>query len=515
MHVTEETPVAVVASPSPARSQARQFVALLVIGAATSQALGLTLNMKSQFGANDISRWCTVWSLLERGTYAIDDCPWAVKTQDKVKKPDKLVPPEANAGFLKGLEYRIAPARWKQGEPTERFYSSKPPLLSTLIAGLLYPARALTGVPLDRTVTEKRLPRWVDKPVARKPGEVEHVLETPAEPVQWPASVFYFKSMIVLLNIVPMFAVLVLYARLLDRYAANDWAWFFCLVSAAWGTLLFSFQQTLNNHTIAAASAFFALYALIRIWDEGVRSPWAFVAAGFWGAFCACNELPAALFGLALFAFLLIRFPRLTLAYFVPAAVVPCAAFLVTQFIALGQFKPVYEEFGTKTYNFTGSYWNDPLELDWFNVHPEPKNVYLLHVTFGHHGLFSLTPIFLFSLIGALIVAFGRRRSPKLVAWLTLVLTAAMIAFWAWTPKARNYGGSTQGLRWVFWLTPFLLIVLPAGVNGAQERPWLRWLTLAALCVSVLSVGYALRTPWSHPWLLDALEHAKLYHLNR
>ena len=35
--------------------------------------------------ANDISRWCTVWSLLERGTYVIDECPWQVDTQDKIQ----------------------------------------------------------------------------------------------------------------------------------------------------------------------------------------------------------------------------------------------------------------------------------------------------------------------------------------------------------------------------------------------------------------------------------------------
>ena len=33
------------------------------------------------------------------------------------------------------------------------------------------------------------------------------------------------------------------------------------LFAAAWGTLLFTFDQTLNNHTVAAYSAFFAMYA--------------------------------------------------------------------------------------------------------------------------------------------------------------------------------------------------------------------------------------------------------------
>src|SRR3954465_1528565 len=95
------------------RSQARQFVALIVITTATAQALGLTLKSPTQLGANDISRWCTVWSLLERGTYAIDDCPWQDKTQDKVLKPDKLAAPGAGASAVQRLEYAIAPRAWK------------------------------------------------------------------------------------------------------------------------------------------------------------------------------------------------------------------------------------------------------------------------------------------------------------------------------------------------------------------------------------------------------------------
>ena len=40
----------------------------LIIIAATALALGHALRQPTQMGANDISRWCTVWSLLERGT---------------------------------------------------------------------------------------------------------------------------------------------------------------------------------------------------------------------------------------------------------------------------------------------------------------------------------------------------------------------------------------------------------------------------------------------------------------
>jgi len=499
---------------TPGRSQVRKFIALIVITTATAQALGLTLKSPTQLGPNDISRWSTVWSLLERGSFAIDDCPWADKTQDKVLKPDKLAEPTAKSSLLHKVEYAIAPRAWKTGEATEHFYSSKPPLLPTLMAGLLYPARTILGVPLDKVVEQKRLPRWVEKVDEGPPRRVEHVLETPKEPAKWPVFVFYFKPLVVLFNVVPLWLFLVLYTRLLDRYATNDWAWFLSLFGGAWGSLLFAFDQTLNNHTIAASSAFFAIYALIRIWDEEARSAWWFAVAGFFAAFTACNELPAALFGVLVFLMLLIRFPKSTAISFVPAAAIPCIAFLATQYIAFGQFTPVYEEFGTKSYQYEGSYWNTPLEMDWFNLHPEPYPVYFFHMTFGHHGVFSLTPLFLFAALGMVRSLFTRDRL-RALAWLTLVLSTALFAAYLVNPKARNYGGSTQGLRWLFWLIPFWLVFLPKGVEGGQDRRWVRVLSLAALAISVFSVGYALRAPWSHPWVLDMMEHLNLYSLKR
>ncbi len=517
------------------RPEPRRFLALIIISAATAMALGLTLKTPTQLGANDISRWCTVWSLLERGSYAIDDCPWQYQTQDKVKKPDKLAAPGSDP--IKKIEYAMAPQRWRVGEPVEHFYSSKPPLLPTLMAGLLYPIRKATRVPLDKVIEQPRLERWNETNVEGQPGKTEFKLETPKEPAKWPVYVLYLKPLVVLLNIVPMLVFMILYARLLDRTATTDWAWFLSLVTAAFGTYLFVFDQTLNNHTVAAWSGFFSIYAFQWIWDgprspayrqvslfgrtrswriwvEGDRSPWLFASAGFFGAFCACNELPAAIFGILLFLLLFFRFPLATLKYFVPAALIPCAAFLATQYIAFGQFKPVYEEFGTKSYEYYGSKWTTPLEMDWYNKHPEPKEVYLFHMTLGHHGVFSLTPIFLFSIAGALREIF-RRGKLSALAWLTLLLTIAMFAFYTWNPKARNYGGSTQGLRWLFWLIPFWLAVLPAGLEGGQRRAWVRWLSLAAFFVSVFSVGYALRAPWSHPWVLDMMEHLNLFELKR
>ena len=130
---------AVTTSSPPGASQTRRLVSCLLIGVATVQVLGLTLKTSTFLGVNDISRWCTVWALLERGSYAIDDCPWREKTIDVVYRawPSR----EAGAG----------------AEPVGHFYSNKPAFLPTLIAGMLYPFRAVSGVPLDREVQGRRV----------------------------------------------------------------------------------------------------------------------------------------------------------------------------------------------------------------------------------------------------------------------------------------------------------------------------------------------------------------------
>ena len=139
--------------------------------------------------------------------------------------------------------------------------------------------------------------------------------------MRWPAYIFYFKPIVVLLNVIPFGMFLILYARVLDRYAANDWTWFFCLVAAAFGTYLLPFTQTLNNHTVAAFSAFFALYQFCR--DLGRRRTLRLAIRGgglLRGVRRGERAAGAGVPGLVVRPAARCQFPRKTLLYFVPGA---------------------------------------------------------------------------------------------------------------------------------------------------------------------------------------------------
>lgn len=541
-------------NPANWRVPAGTVIVLMAVGLSA----GLTLRMPTLLEANDISRWCTVWALVERGTYSIDDCPWQSRTQDKVFRRD---PWQTGEGSGKPGE---------TAEPPKRFYSSKPPMLPTLIAGMLYPFRQIAGKPIDYETATPRIARNVRVEDAAAPGGSRVELQTP-DPHKWSLHVVYLKPVLIVLNVLPLGLMLVRYRRFLDAGGHADWPWLASLAGFAFGTYLTVFASTLNNHLVAAWSAFFAFSAMIRAVNDDSESRLPFLAAGFFSSFCACNELPAASLTALVGLVLLVKSPRGALTAFVPAAAIPAAVFFACQYAALGTWVPAYAEFGGEAYEYPGSYWTTPLDLDYFDKHPEPRSVYLTHMLVGHHGVFSLSPIFVFAMVGmaarmggrkgralglavatAAVVAIGilwrirkdgaidlakmdwalwlvplwpllllprpardegRNRGLCVGAWATFVLSLVVIGFYGY--KTNNYGGSTQGLRWLFWLIPLWVTFLPDGFRGGANCLTQRRLGYLALAMSFVSVGYGIRSPWTHPWILDALDRLGWYVLVR
>lgn len=421
----------------------RWFIYAAIIAAATAQMAASIGNVKPHLSANDRSRWCTIWSLVERGTYRIDEITnkkgW--NTIDKVSHEG-------------------------------HFYSTKPTLFPTLVAGVYWGTKQITGWDL-----------------------MEHQTES-------------VRLILIIVNLIPWMIALIVIAMLVERYARTDFSRYFILISAAAGTFLTTFSVSLNNHTIGTISVLLALYPAMRIFTDYKFHPGYFMTAGLFAAFASTCELPAAAFGVAIFCLLFRRHPEYTFRFFIPAALVPLGLFFFTTYLASGSWKPFYLMYGTDTYtkfhDGTIPYWANPQGLD----RPQDSPiVYFLHCTIGHHGIFSLSPIFLISLISWLYIEKWKQFSLKPFLWLGLLLTVIVLGFFLSRTQNYNYGGSTSGLRWMFWLIPFWLVSMIPVLDAFGHRRGFQITTVIFLAISVFSVGYNIDNPWQHPWLYNLMEH--------
>ena len=384
---------------------------------------------------------------------------------------------------------------------TLEYYSTKPPLLTFLVACEYGVLKKAFGCSLDD--------------------------ETPD------AHFLVVRVCLLTFNVLPFVIYLFLLAHLAERFGTTDWGRLFVVAAGCFGTLVTPFLITLNNHTVASCSVIVAVYALVRILSAS-RAHWGwFVVAGFFAGFTAVNELPAAAFALGLGLILLARFPKPTLLAFAPAVLVPVAALLVLNYSELGEISLGYSKFGGPWYEYEGSHWRNLPDqskrgIDWAK-NKEGKGAYAFNVLLGHHGWFSLTPTYLLTLLGmALGVryllpmasgvasapretdlgALTRPRSPERLwaelALSTLLLSLIVIGYYLF--KSDNYGGWTNGPRWLMWLSPFWLLTMLPIVDRLGQRCWGRAFGLVLLGFSVLSAHYWDWNPWRHPWIYNWMD---------
>lgn len=422
------------------------------------------LNSEPLQSANDKSRWSTIWSLVERRTWQIDEIDarpdWT--TIDKVRHEG-------------------------------HFYSSKPPLLTALYAGVYGGIKAITGWTL--------------------PGDVTAVSR----------AILFFT------HLVPWLIALWLMTRLADRFIQSEYARILFVVTAAFGTLITAFIPTLNNHSVAAVSLIFSLYFAVRVLDAAAHlenssadsfSPvepaptataaptWGAAAlSGFFAGFTYTCELPSALFGALMFLVLLRSNWRVALFAFVPAALIPMGASVALNIAVTGGIKPFYAYYGTEKYIYeidgVPSYWSNPTGTD--RVVDSPL-VYLMHCTIGHHGILSLSPIWLISIAGWCLMRRAKDRTLRTLLAMGPILTIVVLGFYLTRTENYNYGGHSAGLRWMLWITPFwLLALIPAAELWSGCR-YFRTISLALLAVSVYSAHASLDNPWRQPWLFARMQ---------
>ncbi|WP_425616526.1 hypothetical protein NA78x_000174 [Anatilimnocola sp. NA78] len=509
-------------------------ISLGSMAARLMQVRSASLKDPSPFlSANDRSRWCTVRSLVDHGTYAIDDVIFDAE------------------GNRQRAWHTIDLVKHRGPDGKEHYYSSKPTLLPTMLAGEYWLLKQVTGT------------TFADKYKA-----------------------FYLARIMLLLSqVLPLAGAMWLLTYLVERLGHSTWGRIFVVACATQATFLSTFAITLNNHVIAAVAIVISLVVLWPIWNDEKASWWNYALGGLASAFAVTCELPAlAYFGLVGLA-VLWKSPLKTFAAFVPAAAVVFAAALGTNYLAHQSLRPAYahrnqdgpvmlsvaphlarafddgqlppvvsSELKSKAIDLSsqtiieprvkGERWviwdvdghdrlavqlvdNTSLEVrawdDWYDYEgtywtadrlqgvdkgEQSVAVYALHVLIGHHGLFSLTPVWLLSVCGLYLWLRAERTVLWWFAAAVSLLTVVVLAFYLTRPLIdRNYGGVTSGLRWLFWLIPlWLLAMIPAADEIAKSRLG-RNVAVAMFLVSVFSANYATLNPWSQPWLFEYWQH--------
>ncbi len=492
------------------------------------------------FSANDRSRWCTVRSLGDRNTYEIDFV--IEQTQ-----PDR-----------RSIRWdTIDKVRHPGPDGQMHYYSSKPPLLSTLVAGKYKLLKSVTGWDIESD------------------------------------TFLVVRTLLIFINVIPWGIYLWFVARMINSVPVRDWSRYYVLACAGFATFASTFAITLNNHLPATVCVMIALYLLSEIWrKKGLH--WSYFAfAGLLASFAAANELPALAFWGCAVLLCLFRSVTKTLLAFLPGTCLVALAFFGTNYVAHGEWRPAYAHRGDGKIlaaiagDFSGQLdkgllpteireevedflqmelplvekggwpgtppevnrWvvRDPVGdqqfaivsqddanftiLEWNNWYDYPDSywltsndrkseidrgqesleLYVFHMLFGHHGLFSLTPIWLLSLAGMLALLCGAKLGGNFqMRWLGLIgviLSVVVISFYATRPVIdRNYGGVSCTLRWLLWLTPIWLVSMLPVVDWLAKSKMGKAVCYVLLFVSALSAFYPLNNPWVHPWLYEIWE---------
>ena len=524
-------------SESDAQAPLRRFVYGLLIVCCAATLVGRIWTVSSvwtgraghlgsaMLSANDRSRWCTIRSLVHYGTYRIDQ---VVFDSDGKRNREW---------------YTIDMVQHRGRDGRQHYYSSKPPLLPTLLAGKVWLFRQLTGASLENQ------PHYVQR------------------------------LMLMTTNVLPLIVYFVLLAVLVEQLGGTDWGRLFVMTVATWGTFLTTFGVTLNNHLPAAISVLIATYAGLKIVRDQEQRVSYFALAGFFAAFAVANELPALAFFGMVACVLLWRAPRRTLLAFFPSAAVVASGFFLTNYVAHGDWRPPYahrhdgpvratlpadlvSQFqpgplpqtlharlkaaaievsaeaslsesdqpgrwilwdppsqqryalvpGTSGlelrswdnwYEYEGTYWT-PAKKSGVDRGEPSRGVYAFHTLLGHRGIFSLTPVWLLSFVGIGIWLIRGETSLRGLAVIVLALTVICLTFYIMRPQAdRNYGGVSAGFRWMFWFIPLWLICLLPAADAISRKGSLRAVGWMLLFASVLSASFASLNPWSQSWIFN------------
>lgn len=363
--------------------------------------------------------------------------------------------------------YNIDKSRYKftidKYKRRDGFISSKPPTLSTYAAGTYWVYQKITG----RTIADYE-------------GDVVWFVSLCTGWLFHLVFLLYFYK----------------FCRLLLK---RQLALFSAMMAAGFSWLGVAYATTINNHSTAATLALVGFYYAYRARNEVHKQRTHLIISGLIFGFLPGIDLPC--YAFLPFAALYLGIPnyKRTLLYFVPALLPGLVCQFWLTYLATDSIKPTYLNKELKDY--AGNYFRNRRGIDALN---EPKPVYAFHVFLGHHGLFSMTPLFLFGAweMGRSLVK--RVRLPE-----TLFVTAVLVlVFSFYIFRTRTYGGWSVGMRWLVPIMPLFLLYFGLWLDRIKTTRLSWTAAMVAFAVGAFHVQDGLSGPFQfsrwHNWIEGA-----------
>lgn len=393
-----------------------------LIGAIYAAAL-LPLTVAPRHSGNVFSRYMTIEAIAERGTLAIERSPLLARSGS---------PDVARFGG--------------------HLYSDKPPVLPAL-ASPLYGLLMLAGV--------------------RFSG---------------PGPQFVAANLVMTWGVVGLASALTLVflRRSLQAVAIPRWLADLLTLGFGFGSQLFTYAVTFNNHSVAACLIAGALASSV-LGGTG----WARFAAGFLAALAATIDLPAGgamLAGLGVFQAVRARSAPWA---FLAGAAGPLLFHCWLQAKVTGSPWPV--EMYPSAFDYPGSYWTTPAGA-W--KERGPRWQFGVELLVGPQGWLSVTPVLALGLVG-IAVALARRGDPARP--MAAAVGGAVVVIWAyytWGVRRTDFGGSSFGVRHLLPMAP--AVYLFAIVALDRLRGWPVGVAFALLAgIGFVYAIAGMRDPWS------------------
>ncbi len=432
---------ATISPMKPAANSSRIAQVLIVLAFA---AIWAAFIHSRAYSSNDASRLAAIESLVQRGTWAIDDSPFA--TVDKIKLGD-------------------------------HFYSDKPPILSWAGAGVyavLHQAFGLTlqpwGCAPERTATWCR--------AVFEAGEAD-----------WA----YF-ILTLLLIALPGALMLVLVYDMARRSGWPTWSSLLFVLVLGLGTAIFPYSTVFNNHIPAAAATLVAVYALLTTTAPGRLR---LFIVGLAAALAAAIDLSAAIFTIGLLLYAVVRYRRRA-GWFVLGLLVPVAITILLDYQIVGS--PVLPYMVPQGYAYAGSELNATLAG---TRHADDVPRYAFDLLVGDRGVLLFYPIVLWYLYGTWRAA---RLRDITVRWLArLMLIAGGLYVLYFILLTDTFGGYSFSPRWFLNLMPLLAIFVV--IAQKIDRMNAGTLALGAVAAySIVQATFGALNPWNPAFPMLRLE---------